>query len=110
VLQTAVAAVLLAGIWTGSFGKYPTIVLIACFLFCFGFMLPNAGALLLQPFERNAGSASALSGSLLMLTGTLASAAVSYLHNGTAIPMALVMCICAAIGLGLMTMETFRRT
>jgi DHA1 family bicyclomycin/chloramphenicol resistance-like MFS transporter len=104
--QTAVAIVLFGGAWTGFLGKYPMVVLIACFLFCFGFVLPNATALLLQPFERNAGSASALSGATLMITGTLASGLVSYLHNGTAIPMTLVMGICAALGLVLMTLET----
>lgn len=107
--QTAVAVVLLTGVWSGYLEKYPILILIACCLFCFGFILPNASALLLQPFERNAGSASALSGATLMITGTIASAAVSYLQNGTAIPMTLVMCICAAVGFGLMAAEALKR-
>jgi MFS transporter, DHA1 family, multidrug resistance protein len=106
--QTAVAAVLLFGAWTGFLGRLPILILIAALLFCFGFMLPNASALLLQPFGKNAGSASALSGSVLMITGTLASAVVSYLQNGTAVPMTLVMFVCAALGLVLMMAEAAR--
>jgi DHA1 family bicyclomycin/chloramphenicol resistance-like MFS transporter len=106
--QTAVAIALFGGSWTGFLGKYPIIVLIACFLFCFGFVLPNSTALLLQPFEKNAGSASALSGAALMVTGTLASGLVSYLQNGTAVPMTAAMGVCAVLGFALMTAETVR--
>jgi len=64
------------------------------FLFIFGFMMmqgfvfPNASALAIEPFTRNAGSASALLGGLQMASGAVASALVSYCHNNTALPMA----------------------
>jgi DHA1 family bicyclomycin/chloramphenicol resistance-like MFS transporter len=51
----------------------------------------------MAPFERNTGIASALSGSLLMIFAGCSSAAVSHLHNGTALPMAIVMAGCIAI-------------
>jgi len=73
--------------------------LIFCFLFCFGFVNPNAMALALQPFTRNAGSASALIGCLQMVAGASASGLVSFLHNGTAIPMVSVMAGSACISL-----------
>ena len=77
------------------------------FLFIFGFMMmqgfvfPNASALAIEPFTRNAGSASALLGGLQMTSGAVASALVSYCHNNTALPMAGVMAAC-----GLMSFST----
>jgi MFS transporter, DHA1 family, multidrug resistance protein len=82
--------------------KIVTISLIFCYLFCFGFVNPNAMALGLQPFVRNAGSASALMGSLQMVIGALASALVSYLYNGTAMPMVRVMAGCTSISLAVL--------
>jgi len=73
------------------------------FLFIFGFMMmqgfvfPNASALAIEPFTCNAGSASALLGSLQMASGAIASALVSYFHNNTALPMAGVMATCGII-------------
>ncbi len=96
--QGVVALVLLGGTWMEALGRVATIALVASYLFCFGFLLPNSMALLLQPFSRNAGSASALSGCLTMLTGTVASALVSSLHTGTARPMTVALAICAVLG------------
>jgi DHA1 family bicyclomycin/chloramphenicol resistance-like MFS transporter len=80
------------------------------FLFCFGFINPNSAALALQPFSRNVGSASAIMGSTIMISGALASGLVSYFHNGTAIPMTLTMTLCPSAGLILMTIgERFMR-
>jgi MFS transporter, DHA1 family, multidrug resistance protein len=73
------------------------------FLFIFGFMMmqgfvfPNASALAIEPFTRNAGSAAALLGGLQMTSGAIASALVSYLHNNTALPMTGVMAICGLV-------------
>lgn len=75
------------------------LTLIFCFLFCLGFIMPNTNALALAPFAKHAGSASALMGSLRMLSGVLASAAVSFFHNGTAVPMTGVMMACAILSL-----------
>jgi DHA1 family bicyclomycin/chloramphenicol resistance-like MFS transporter len=91
--------VLLTGLLIGFTGKIGTLGLIVCYLFCLGFISPNAMALALQPFTRNVGSASALIGSLQMVAGASASGLVSYLHNGTAIPMVSVMAGCAGISL-----------
>jgi MFS transporter, DHA1 family, multidrug resistance protein len=79
-----------------------TIGLIFCYVFCFGFVNPNAMALALQPFTKNAGSASALMGSIQMIVGALASALVSYLHNGTVMPMIRVMAGCTSISLAVL--------
>ncbi len=74
------------------------LILIFCFIFCLGFIMPNTNALALAPFAKHAGSASALIGSLRMLSGVVASAAVSFFHNGTSVPMTTVMMVCALLG------------
>jgi DHA1 family bicyclomycin/chloramphenicol resistance-like MFS transporter len=72
-----------------------TIFLIFLFLCCQGFTFPNSSALSLAPFGHNAGSASALMGSIQMCIGAGTSALVSVLQNNTALPMAAVMACCA---------------
>jgi MFS transporter, DHA1 family, multidrug resistance protein len=74
-----------------------TFLLIFGFMMMQGFVFPNASALAIEPFTRNAGSASALLGSLQMTSGAVASALVSYFHNGTALPMAGVMAVCGLL-------------
>jgi DHA1 family bicyclomycin/chloramphenicol resistance-like MFS transporter len=91
VVQSAAALLLLACACTASPPRAATIGLVFCFMFCFGLMVPNGTGLALQPFSRNAGSASALIGSMQMISGAVASASVSYLHNGTALPMVAMM-------------------
>lgn len=70
---------------------YATIAFIASFLACLGFINPNASALALAPFEKNAGSASALMGALQMGLGALASAAISMFAANVVWPMPAVM-------------------
>ena len=99
--QTAIGLLLVAGTVYGWYGKTSLIILIFIFLTGQGLTNPNATALSLAPFTKNAGSASALLGSFRLAIGGLASAAVSVLHNQTAIPMVSVMALCAFTGLGL---------
>lgn len=75
-----------------------TFILIFLYLMMQGLVFPNATALSLEPFDRNAGIASALAGSMQMIIAALASASVSYLHNGTALPMNGVIAACTLIG------------
>jgi DHA1 family bicyclomycin/chloramphenicol resistance-like MFS transporter len=88
-IQSAVALVLFGGLWGGFFGVWATLVFVALYVFSFGFIMPNATALIMQPFSANAGSASALSGGISMFVGTSASAIVSYLYDGSGRPMTL---------------------
>ncbi|MGE5499714.1 MAG: multidrug effflux MFS transporter [Syntrophothermus sp.] len=74
------------------------LALIFIYLFWLGFLNPNTTALALEPFRMNAGTASAMLGSLQMLFGASASALVSLFHNGTPLPMAVFMMIFSAIG------------
>jgi len=78
---------------------YSTIGFIALFLSCLGFINPNAAALSLAPFSKNAGSASALMGALQMGLGALASVVVSLFSEHSIVPMPLVMTAAAFIAL-----------
>lgn len=61
---------------------------------CLGFLLPNTGACAMASQGRHAGSASALMGSLQFTVAAGASALVGALHDGSALPMALVITVC----------------
>lgn len=76
-----------------------TIVFLFIFLCCIGFTNPNAAALSLAPFAKNAGSASALMGALQMGMGTLISVFISLFEAPSAIPMVVGMAGSASIAL-----------
>lgn len=62
-----------------------------------GSILPNATACAMAKQGQQAGLASALMGSLQFCIAAVSSAAVGWLHNGTAVPMALVITVCALL-------------
>lgn len=97
--QSFIGLILVVGTAVGWFGLYSLIALMFIFLTGQGLTSPNAAALSLAPFSKNAGSASALMGSFRMAMGGLVSAIVSILHNNTPIPMVGLMTLCAVIGL-----------
>ncbi len=105
--QVAVAAVFLAGALGGWLGLPGTIALIFLFLIGIGLSNPNMSALSLAPFSRNAGTASALLGTMQWGLGSLASYAVSAFHGRSLVPMAAV--IAGSSGLGLAVMLIGRR-
>lgn len=105
-LQAAIGILLFVGTYFGWFGLYSTVALIFLFLSCQGFTFPNASALAMAPFTREAGSASALMGAIQMTLAALASAAIGLLANETALPMTGVMAACAIIGLLILTLGT----
>ncbi|MEP6747150.1 MAG: multidrug effflux MFS transporter [Bacteroidota bacterium] len=95
--QTITGLLLFIGTATGVLELFSTIFFIFIFLCCQGFTFPNASALSMAPFSKNAGSASALMGGIQMSIGALTSAIVSVLHNHTALPMTGVMACCALL-------------
>nr|WP_320133762.1 multidrug effflux MFS transporter [uncultured Holophaga sp.] len=90
--------VALGGGWLGL-GAIPCMILIWLFLVTQGVVFPNAAALSLVPFPERAGSASALSGAIMMALSALASALVSSLSNGTLQPMVIGMTACAGLAI-----------
>ena len=71
----------------------------ALFLFMLlsGILSPNTTAMAVMPFVKNAGVASALIGSLRMISGVLASIAISIFHNETYFPMMLFIVFCSIL-------------
>ena len=98
-VQSAIGILLFVLCWTGFMNLYLMVALIFLFLGSQGFVFPNTSALALAPFNKLAGSASALLGSLQMACGALSSAMVSYFHNGTTLPMSAVMAGCASLAM-----------
>ncbi|MCH7409134.1 Bcr/CflA family multidrug efflux MFS transporter [Belliella sp. DSM 111904] len=97
--QTITGLVLVAGLWLNLFNVYGLVFTMFIFLTAHGLNQPNAAALSLAPFAKSAGSASALLGSMRMAMGGVVSATVSFIHNGTALPMVSIMALCALGGL-----------
>jgi len=97
--QFTMGLLLVIGTRTHLIGLGGTFLLICGYMMMQGFVFPNASALAIEPFPRNAGSAAALLGGLQMASGAVASALVSYCHNNTALPMAGVMAMCGLISL-----------
>ncbi|GAB3688300.1 multidrug effflux MFS transporter [Spirosoma flavus] len=89
--QVAIALVFLYVVLSGLLTLPITIGLLFIFLCCIGFTNPNAAALSLAPFVKNAGSASALMGALQMGMGTLISVLISLFEVPSALPMVLGM-------------------
>lgn len=99
IIQTFVALLLVGYTTFTQPAAFPTFALIMIYLGSLGFIIPNTSALSLQPFITHAGSASALLGSIQMVTGAISSALVSSLHNETSLPMTSIMAMGSAIGL-----------
>ncbi len=93
--QSVTGILLFLGTLYHLLGLFSTILLILIFLSCQGFTFPNSSALSMAPFTKNAGSASALMGAIQLGIGAFTSALVSFIHNGTALPMTGVMACCA---------------
>ncbi len=81
---------------------YSMIVLAFLFLSTQGFVFPNTSALSLAPFEKSAGTASALMGALQLGIGAMITALVSMLSDKTPLPMTGIMFLCAIVSLSML--------
>jgi len=100
--QLIVATIFFIGELAGWVGLGATILLLFLFLFFLGFTYPNAAALSLAPFDKNAGTASALLGFFQLGVGALASVAVSVFSNGTAMPMVAVIAVSSVLAVAVL--------
>jgi MFS transporter, DHA1 family, multidrug resistance protein len=98
-VQTLIGICLCVSSLMGWLNLYNSIILIFLFLCCQGFSFPNASALSMAPFKKEAGTASALMGAVQMSFGALAAGLVGFLSDGTSLPMTGVMATCAVMGL-----------
>lgn len=92
-VQSLAGLALLASAATGWGGLAGLLVPLFVYVACIGFILPNTSALAIGPHPQRAGVAAALMGTLQFSLAALASAAVSLLQDGTAVPMALVVAL-----------------
>ncbi|HNC31259.1 MAG TPA: multidrug effflux MFS transporter, partial [Cyclobacteriaceae bacterium] len=106
--QTFTGLILVAGVYFRLFNVYSLIAMMFIFFAGQGITGPNATALSLAPFSKQAGSASALFGSWRLGAGGIISAIVSLFHNNTALPMVTTMAGCAIIGLIILSIGNFR--
>ncbi len=95
ILQTVFGLCLFIGTALHLMNLYALVTLIFLFLSCQGFNFPNSAALSMAPFEKEAGSASALMGAIQMGFGAAAAAIVGMLNASTALPMTGVMAVCS---------------
>ncbi|WP_254561845.1 multidrug effflux MFS transporter [Dyadobacter diqingensis] len=91
ICQLIVSFTLVFASFNGLLTLAPTIVLLFLFLCCIGLTNPNAAALSLAPFSKNAGSASALMGAIQMGMGALISVAISLFEEPSTLPMTAAM-------------------
>lgn len=87
-VQLVTAIVFFAGAWHEWYGMIAVIIFIFIILSCSGIVYPNAAALCMAPFAKNAGSASALLGFSQIGVGGLVSAAAGLLQGNPVLAMA----------------------
>ena len=103
--QVIVGLLLVVGVYFGWFNVFTLIALMFVFLTAHGLNGPNTTALSMAPFSRNAGSASAMLGSMRMAIGGIVTAVVSLFHASSAFPMVAGMAICALGGFIVLKMD-----
>lgn len=104
ILQTIFGLTLFIGTALHLVNLYGMVTLIFLFLSCQGFNFPNSSALSMEPFEKEAGSASALMGAIQMGFGAAAAAIVGAMNATTALPMTGVMAVCSLWALVILLM------
>lgn len=97
-IQIVIESVLLLGTLNGWYGLYETIGILFVCLACIGLTNPNGMALSLAPFQKNAGSASALFGFIQTGISALASTGVAFFHARDASPIVGIMLSTTLIG------------
>lgn len=98
IINAAAAVLLTASVMTGKGGFPLQLALIFVCLSMTGLLYPNVTALALAPFDKAAGSASALLGTIQYTLGASAGALVGMFHNGTAVLMTTTMAACGVVG------------
>lgn len=96
-LQVLTSVVFLVFAYAHWLNLSNTLAFLAFYLIGLGFVNPNAAALTLEPFNKNAGSASALMGALQMGLGALASGIVSSFPKTSVLPMPLSMTVATIV-------------
>lgn len=107
-VQIVTALLLVILTLSGLMNAILLLSLIFCYMFCQGFLNPNTAALALRPFDRTAGFASALMGSIQMVISAGATALVTILFNNTILPMIGIMSSAVALSFLLLCFYYFK--
>ncbi|HEX9125507.1 MAG TPA: Bcr/CflA family multidrug efflux MFS transporter [Methylomirabilota bacterium] len=94
VVTAGAGVTLLAAASTGAGGLPGLLLPLFVYVSSLGFVLPNVVAAALAPQGRNAGSASALLGTVQFGAGAIIGTLLGALGNGTAVPMASLIAAC----------------
>jgi DHA1 family bicyclomycin/chloramphenicol resistance-like MFS transporter len=103
--QSVTGLLLVSGVFFDFLNVTGLIALMFVFLTAHGLNSPNTTALSMAPFSKNAGSASAMLGSMRMAFGGVVTAIVSLFHASSAFPMVVAMAICALGGFIVLKMD-----
>lgn len=107
---TAMGFLFFMGALSGWFGLVGTIAMLFLYLSSAGLANPNAAALALAPFAKNAGSASALIGFLQMGVGALASVSVGILKAQQLLPITAIFAASSLLALTTLVLGSRRIT
>ncbi|AWM80168.1 hypothetical protein DKL61_07235 [Gammaproteobacteria bacterium ESL0073] len=109
ILWISVSAALL--LILASYFKAPVwllVIPIIIFMGTIGILLPNITACAMSIDARQAGSASALMGTLQFAIAASLSGLTAWLQNGTVYPTAVMLCLCASTGIAITYLFTKR--
>ncbi|MES2681573.1 MAG: multidrug effflux MFS transporter [Bacteroidota bacterium] len=98
-LQFVTAFVFLAMLLSGANSLVVTFYGVSTCLFFIGLINPNASALALVRFSKNAGMAAAFAGFFQMALSAASAVCISYFYNATEAPIAVMFCICSLFSL-----------
>lgn len=96
-MQCLSGLALLAAVLSGVGGLWSVAPGIILYVGMIGLVGANTSAGAVSPFKQSAGTASALLGASRFMLGALAAAMVGWLHDGTPLPMAAVICTCGVL-------------
>jgi len=97
--QVIIGILFVVGAANNWYNLAGTISMIFMMLCCVGLINPNAAALSMAPFAENAGIASALMGTMQLGLGALASFCIGISNSRSALPMAVIVAVSAAVAL-----------
>ena len=101
IAQVVISLIFVIGAAQGWYGFYATLMLFFGLLGCTGMSYPNAAALALTPFTKNAGSAAALLGFFQLGVGSVISSAISLFAMRDSFPIIAILAATSSIGLGI---------
>lgn len=105
-IQSAAALVLMGLVLTGSLTLWLVIPLIMVVCGMMALVMPNGIACFLSLFERDSGAATGLNGALQFLLAGMVGTLLGTLHNGTPLPMVVLMAAASLMALALFLVLT----